>query len=384
MKITLKKYYLQLIALAFIAVVLMRCTPIDYHYSDYLENAERIYPGRVDSISFKPGNNRGAIRALISTDSRVVKVQVSWIGGSFETPITPEDIGKYKEFTIPEIDEGIYTFEIRTYDNEGHQSMRSEIFGRVYGSTYTNNLNNRIIYDAVRNEDDELLLNWIPEAADSTLLGVELRYLKEDGDSVLIYIPGGEESSLLPQVNAEATAHFRTLYKPSSIAIDTFYAAWVDFLPMDYIEPDRDLYDRTSWSIAGFSSENNNDRHAVRHLLDDLSETFWIARFSAPGTNYPDHWVTIDMNEILEVDGFMFAQKNGDRKIRELEVQISDDNSTWESLGLFGLENVDRVYQYLDLPERKSFRYFKIIPRAGHDNQQAPGLAEAGTFKFSY
>lgn len=380
----IKKIFFAHVAIALLVSTFTRCTPIDHHYSDFLENAERVYPGRVDSIVFRPGNERAAIRTFMSTDSRVNKIRVTWTGGSYETDVTPSDIANYKEFVIPDITEGVYTFEIRTTDIDGNQSMRSEVFGRVYGPVYVENLNNRVIYDAVETDEEGLILNWIPEAADTTLIGVEMEYQTKSGNQETLLIAGRAESSTIQDIKVDAPARFRTMYKPSSLALDTFYATWVDFVPNEFIEPDRDLYDRESWTIAGFSSENNNERHAAKNLLDDLSETFWIARYESPGTNYPDHWVTIDMQEILEVDGLMFAQKNGDRKIREIEVHISDDNSTWESLGLFGLENVDRVYQYIDLPEKKSFRYFKIIPRAGHDNQQAPGLAEAGTFKFSH
>ncbi|QNL50669.1 hypothetical protein H8S90_03455 [Olivibacter sp. SDN3] len=50
---------------------------------------------------------------------------------------------------------------------------------------------------------------------------------------------------------------------------------------------------------------------------------------------------TVDMGEARDVDGFFFAQKNGDRKIKELEVQVSNDNGSWESIGLFGFANID-------------------------------------------
>src|SRR5690606_31271538 len=129
-----------------VAILLVRCTPIDYHYSDYLDNAEKVYPGRVDSVLFMPGNNRAAIRSLISTDARVVKMEITWgRDGHFETEVSPEDIANFKSVIIPEIEEGIYTFDIRTLDREGNQSMRAEIFGRVYGDSYIANLNNRII-----------------------------------------------------------------------------------------------------------------------------------------------------------------------------------------------------------------------------------------------
>lgn len=367
----------------FLALLMACCTPMDYHYSEYLENGEKVYPGRVDSIEFKPGHNRAAIRALLSTDARVSKIRIAWADHhEYETDVSADDISKYKQIVIPEIAEGLYTFEIYTYDNQGHQSMRSEVFGRIYGEQYESDLNNRVI-DVITNDiDDELIIHWFPERTDTTLLGTLVTYPTLKGDSNAVFTPLDSNNTVLKDIKPAANFTFTTLYKPTPAAIDTFRAATVDVNPLDYIQPEAELYPRDSWSIVDYSSENNDSNHAVANLLDDRSDTFWIARFSGTPADYPDHYIIIDMNQELDVDGFMFAQKNGDRKIREMEIQISSDNAHWESLGLFGLEDINRDYQYLDLTAPRVFRYFKIIPTAGHDSQKQPGLAEAGTFQY--
>src|SRR5690606_19976587 len=367
---------------ALVGMLLAQCTPIDYHFRDYLDNAEKAYPGRVDSMLFMPGNNRAAIRALISTDPRVERMRITWgQDGYYETDIAPEDIAGYKQIVIQEIAESIYTFDIRTIDREGNQSIRAELFGRVYGAEYVANLNNRII-DNVRESEDGLIINWFPESVDSTLLGTVVSYQTSAGDTEEVFTAATLNQTLLPRFSGGTTFDFNTLFKPDSLAIDTFFAVRQTIDPADYLVAERTLYASDNWSVAGLSSENNSDRHAAANLIDGTSETFWIARFSDPATDYPDHWVTIDMAEVLSVDGFFFAQKNGDRKVKELEILISDDNETWESLGLFGLANTDREYQYIELENRVSFRYFKIVPTAGHDSQRQPGLAEAGTFYY--
>ena len=371
-------------AIIWVVVTLLfaRCTPIDYHYRDYLENADKVYPGRIDSVEFMPGNGRAAIRSLISTDARVTNMRISWgVDNGYEVDILPRDIAKYKEVVIPSIEEGIYTFEIRTLDSEGNLSMRSEIFGRVYGESYVANLNNRIL-NFIKEDGADLVVNWFSESVDSTLLGTVVSYLRTDGDSAHVFTDRSLNQTVLPQFKEETEFAFSTLYKPTSLAIDTFYAPRQTINPADYFIGERTLYNKENWSVAGFSSENNGDRHAVANLLDNTSETFWITRFSSPATDYPDHWVAIDMNEELVVDGFYFAQKNGDRKIKEMEILISNDNESWESLGLFALANINRDNQYIDLDEPKSFRYFKLVPVSGHDSQKQPGLAEAGTFYY--
>lgn len=379
---------IQAVLLGLVIILLGRCTPIDYHYRDYLENAEKVYPGRVDSLLFRPGNNRAAIRSLMSTDSRVVKMSVSWgFGGHFETNVSPEDIANYKEVVIPEIEEGIYTFDIRTFDSEGNSSMRAEIFGRVYGAGYVENLNNRIINN-IRPSEGGLLINWFSESADSTLLGTVVTYMTDAGDSARIITGPASNQTILPDHKAGSEFTFSTRYKPTSLAIDTFYATLQTIDPADYAVTERVLHAKDNWSIAGFSSDEPNNNRRAQFLIDGDPATFWLARWSGtsspdnPIQDYPDHWIAVDMGAILEADGFYFAQKNGDRKIREMEILISNDNETWESLGVFGLANIDRNYQYIDLEERMLFQYFKLVPVSGHDSQRQPGLAEAGTFYY--
>ncbi|WP_257670346.1 family 43 glycosylhydrolase [Parapedobacter tibetensis] len=142
------------------------------------------------------------------------------------------------------------------------------------------------------------------------------------------------------------------------------------------------IYPKDDWSIAGFSSEEiNNSRLAIRLIDNDLT-TYWITRYSSDPTNYPDHWITVDMGEVRKVDGFIVSQKNGDRKVKELEIFVGNDNETWESLGVFELNNINRLRQYVDLQQQKQFRYFKLEPVSGHDTQPQPGLAEVSAYGF--
>ncbi|MCL8000857.1 DUF4998 domain-containing protein, partial [Brucella sp. 21LCYQ03] len=193
---------------------------------------------------------------------------------------------------ISEVAEGIYTFDIRTFDQEGNQSMRSEIFGRVYGRSYINNLNNRIVNNLEYTPDDEIVLNWFVETADTTLLGTVLRYPNLTGDSVEVFIPPNSNQTLLPEIDITGTFNYRNLYKPSPLAIDTFYAHPVALRTRELLPPDREEYPYTTWSIAGFSSEEPNNSRLAARLIDGRDDTFWIARFSNNATTYPNHWVT--------------------------------------------------------------------------------------------
>src|SRR5690606_5198958 len=106
-------------------------------------------------------------------------------------------------------------------------------------------------------------------------------------------------------------------------------------------EPLRYIHSKDNWTIADVSSEEPNNGRLASGIIDDNLTTIWITRYSSNPTNYPDHFVTIDMGEEATVDGFIFSQKDGDRKIKELEILISNDNSNWESLGQFSLNDIN-------------------------------------------
>lgn len=142
----------------------------------------------------------------------------------------------------------------------------------------------------------------------------------------------------------------------------------------------RYIHPKTRWSVAGLSSEENENSRT--RLIDGNTSTFWVARYTTAPTDYPDHWITVDMAEMSNVDGFILNQKEGDRKIKELQILISNNNSTWESLGIFTLNNFDTRNLYIDLAQRKQFRYFRLIPKSGHDSQKQPALAEVSAFRL--
>lgn len=139
-------------------------------------------------------------------------------------------------------------------------------------------------------------------------------------------------------------------------------------------------YLKDNWTIEGFSSEEQNNSRLAKRLIDNNIETYWITRYSEDPTNYPDHWITIDTKSMHYVDGFSFVQKNDDRRIKNIQILISENNEDWEDLGNFFLFNNGGNELYVDLLSRKHLRYFKLVPIDGHDAKEQPGLAEVGMF----
>jgi len=82
------------------------------------------------------------------------------------------------------------------------------------------------------------------------------------------------------------------------------------------------------------------------------------------------------MGQLLTVDGFRFSQRQSlSRTVENIEIQISADNITWESVGDFTLGNVN-TYLDINLDDSKAFRYFKFIAKTAHDGTNNAAMAE--------
>jgi hypothetical protein len=96
-------------------------------------------------------------------------------------------------------------------------------------------------------------------------------------------------------------------------------------------------FDRSQWTIAGFSSEEANGEgagngHAI-HAIDDDDGTFWHSQWQG-GEPQPPHWITIDMHESKLVHGILIDPRNHwQGQPAEIRIEISEDNVTWQDGG---------------------------------------------------
>lgn len=143
-------------------------------------------------------------------------------------------------------------------------------------------------------------------------------------------------------------------------------------------------YERTGWTIAGFSSEEpaeaqwGNGGQAL-HTLDDNAGTFWHSQWQG-GTPGPPHHITVNMGTTKTLHGLWFIGRQNDQegKPKNVQVQVSMDGSTWTDAGSFTLENnKDKQKQFLN--GFKPAKYFKVIFTSSYDAVYCH-LAELGAF----
>ncbi|CDF80348.1 carbohydrate binding module (CBM32) [Formosa agariphila KMM 3901] len=152
----------------------------------------------------------------------------------------------------------------------------------------------------------------------------------------------------------------------------------------DLVYPDQSklppaTYDTSNWTISDYSSQEDQggegDTGRAADIIDGNTSTFWHTCWSGC-TPVPPHFITVDMKKENEVHGFFLVQRQSlSRNLESIEIQVSQDGSTWSSAGTFNLEKI-AAQQELVLSEPNSFRYYKMIVNSVFDGSDNAALAE--------
>jgi hypothetical protein len=203
------------------------CSKMDDFKNKYEPNGPIIYPGKLDSVQIFSGRSRVLLTGLFTSDPKIVKYRVYWNSkrDSIETAVTRTGGVDTAKLYIPNLPEGVMSFEIRTYDNDGHISIPVTVAGNVYGDLYQSSLINRGIAKAELQTDGSALINWADVNADDGVLSMQIKYTdaaNKQHDTVVISVASALNTSL-PKFKAGSTISYRTAFKPNKTAIDTFY-----------------------------------------------------------------------------------------------------------------------------------------------------------------
>jgi len=145
-------------------------------------------------------------------------------------------------------------------------------------------------------------------------------------------------------------------------------------------------YDRTGWEVVDFDSqeavgEGPNNGRAV-FAIDGDTTTYWHTKWKN-GKAYPPHWITIKMDTTHIIHGFYFWPRANEvasgGNPQNIHIDISQDSTTWKSLGDFVLQNAEGR-QNLYLPFGLPARYFKITITQSYTGVYKTYIAEVGTF----
>ncbi|MEH0153147.1 DUF3472 domain-containing protein [Limibacter armeniacum] len=143
------------------------------------------------------------------------------------------------------------------------------------------------------------------------------------------------------------------------------------------------LLDKTGWEVSDFSSEATSGEGTngfASLVLDGDGETYWHSCWTGCNQTYDyPHFLTIDTKQTQSADGVAFVQRNGSRKVKDIQIEVSTDNLNWTSMGTFVLQNT-AAEQYIDFSQTTSFRYVKVTMSSAYDGLSFAAMAEVSPF----
>ncbi|MCH7400987.1 DUF4998 domain-containing protein [Belliella kenyensis] len=234
----------------------MSCSEMD-SYLRFVEDGEKLYTGKVDSLQAFGGKNRILIKGLFMSDPKVTDCVISWNAGQnyIQIPVNRTQGVDTLSYLIEGLEENNYNFEVITLDKDGNKSISSFISGTVYGDRYKESLNNRPINIAELYAGD---LNTTIEFGrvdlTSGIYGIELKYMDTDGVINEEFLSIDDQDLVLPNYMIGEPFEYRSIFIPEPNAIDTFYTEFSAVVPSivylkNFRVPFRQVQRQGRWGI---------------------------------------------------------------------------------------------------------------------------------------
>jgi hypothetical protein len=228
--ITMKKILnIRLVLFLFVIgiTVLTSCTKMD-DFKKYSEGGEISYTGRVDSLKIRSGRNRVLVQGLFISDRKVTKCKIYWNSrqDSLIVPVTRNLAVDTLKIYVNNLFEGIYNFEVVTYDAAGNPSIPVVKSGvKVYGDNYAASLINMPTSD-ISLEGTITTITWGGLDKESGVQYMDVSYINNAGVKIRAKKLANVATATLLDYKYRSTFDYRTVYLPDTMAIDTFYTAY--------------------------------------------------------------------------------------------------------------------------------------------------------------
>lgn len=208
------------------------CTKMDEYKKDFV-TGDLIYPAKPDTVLVFSGDYRVGMLSVQTSDPNIVKSHIYWDSRSDSTEI---DVQKTSgsdtiRLVIDDLLEGAHTFEVVNEDGQGNRSVPVFTIGTVYGDKYRASLINRPIASSYLDTGLQMNLSFADMDLSNGPIGMELHYLKSDGDSATLLIGMDVTDTLLLDYKKGSSVSFRTFFRPDSTSIDTFMTAYETYTP---------------------------------------------------------------------------------------------------------------------------------------------------------
>lgn len=215
-------------AITIIAVLLLLATCADMNdiQQKFIENGEKVYVGKVDTLVVHGGYQRVKLSGMMYYAKTAEKSIIRWtVDGEKDSVIVDASDWRLKNDTlsvvIDGLREGTQRFFVQNYDKEGNKSLNVEVSGNVYGDQYIMSATSKMITQLTPLPEG-LQLHWnMSEEA----IGVEVKY--ESNDGYKFFKESAKAlTTLISDWKLAGTIQTRTILMPESGALDTLYTEW--------------------------------------------------------------------------------------------------------------------------------------------------------------
>ena len=230
MKLKKRSYF----TLILFSLFIYACSDMDEmdEYKRYTNGREISYTEKMDSVNVFAGRNRAQLQGIVNADPKITNFRVYWNSknDSITVPVERSQGIDTLSVIIDNLQENIYNFEVRTFDDEGNQSIPVYITGNVYGERYQESLGNRryISHSLI---GSNLTIDYASMDLSSGVIGTEIAYENAEGGQSEFFVPIDSTNVILDDFLGGSTYSYRTLFVPEENAIDTFYTAYDEFTP---------------------------------------------------------------------------------------------------------------------------------------------------------
>ncbi len=340
-------------------ICLSSCKDQDEVYKEFVCMGGHVYPQKADSLKVLAGYNRLKLTWQKAKDPSVVRAMVYWNHYTDSLELDLTNSPDLVELNIPNLEEGTYTFDVKTYDKVGNESIISEASGTVYGANYKLSLNERKVNSATRDKNLVGTIGWGVTTAD--LLYTEVRYKNNSDSYSSVIVNMEDEETELPNIKPGEKFEYRSYYLPKN-GIDTVYLDWTTSeAPFSY------EIDRSKWTaVAQANHAWGNAGGTPMHLLDGSMTTGWHTNTK----NKPPHILIIDTKVIQPLTSVVLKDQAtvGYRYMKDVNVYVSikelvitDQISSWGTP--VASANCPKNIQFheIKLPEGTEGRYIALV-----------------------
>lgn len=319
------EYIFILIALM---ILFFECKDQDDLYGQYVTPGGIVYPNKADKATAKSGIGKVYIQ-WPNTTSTVTRAGIWWnnYNDSVIINILP---GTDTVFVSLDVDEGIYSFFIKTFDKNNNVSVPVEVIGRSIGDKYMSEFHNRSITGYQTKGLNSLIIEWDDADVSKGALYSEVVYTAMDNIEKIHQVPTDEKVTEINDCKPGMSFKYNTTFQPDpedDLIVSTEYKN----ISNAYL-----LLNKSIGNVIDKSSTYPDPSCHEKGAYDDDREK---SRWHSAASGYP-HFITIDLGAEANIERLViwpsFYDNKPDRRMPSLiRWETSVDKVTWTSLGKY-------------------------------------------------